>query len=425
MDKSGSVATTDPGLHPQIARFIAEYHPTSPCLILALDVIAEHYLALTEALPETAIYYAVKANPEPEVIRLLAQLGSCFDVASPAELDLCLKFGVSPEAISYGNTIKKAADIAYAYALGVRLFVFDSIMELEKLAAEAPGSSVVCRLPSSGCGADWPLSAKFGCEPDMAIDLLVRAQQLGLDPCGVSFHVGSQQRDPAQWDAAIGQAAAVFDAVASHGIALRLLNLGGGFPAHYLDEIPALASYADAIRDAVARHFGTRAPALVVEPGRYIAADAGVLLTEVVLVARKSYRDEERWVYLDTGIFGGLAETLGELIKYRLSVARGERGQGGAAPRDGAGGDLTGPVVLAGPTCDSLDVMYQVHRYQLPLDLTAGDNVLFLSAGAYTKAYCTDGFNGFEPMAAHCLSLSVPVEPRTGSATLPDQRWNT
>jgi ornithine decarboxylase len=370
-------------------------------LILALDVMAQRYQALADALPETAVYYAVKANPEPEVITLLAALGSCFDIASPAELDLCLRCRVPPEAISYGNTIKKQADIAYAYRLGVRLFVFDSLMELEKLAAAAPGASVFCRLPSTGCGADWPLSAKFGCAPEMAADLLVRAKRLGLDPCGVSFHVGSQQRQPGQWDAAIGRAAAVFAAVAGQGIQLRLLNLGGGFPAHYLDEIPAIESYADAIRDGVARHFGASPPSLVVEPGRYIAADAGVLVTEVVLVSRKAYRDEQRWVYLDTGIFGGLAETLGESIKYRLSVA----GAGGGGEGDGP----TGPVMLAGPTCDSVDVMYQIHRYCLPLDLTAGDKVLFLSAGAYTKAYCTDGFNGFEPMAAHCLAPSVTL----------------
>jgi len=398
------MSTVAPELHPQIARFIAEHQPATPCMILALDVVAERYRALADSLPGTDIYYSVKANPEPEVITLLARMGARFDVASPAELDLCLGCGVPPEAISYGNTIKKAPDIAYAYRTGVRLFVFDSLMELEKLATEAPGASVFCRLLTSGSGADWPLSAKFGCQPDMATDLLVRAQRIGLDPCGVSFHVGSQQRDPGQWDAAVAQAAAVFAAAAQQGVDLRVLNLGGGFPAQYLSPIPGIDAYAGAIDAAVTRHFGPDGPSLIVEPGRYIVGDAGVLLTEVVLVARKSYRDEERWVYLDTGVFGGLAETLGELIKYRLVVNR-HGGDRGAGDGDGA----TGPVVVAGPTCDSVDVMYQHHRYQLPLDLTAGDQVVFLSGGAYTKAYCTDGFNGFEPIPAHCLPPESPI----------------
>jgi ornithine decarboxylase len=355
-------------------------------------VVASRYRALAGALAEASVYYAVKANPEPEVVTLLAREGANFDVASPAEIDLCLRCGVAPASISYGNTIKKAADIAYAHRLGVRRFAFDSLGELEKLARAAPGAAVVCRLLTAGQGADWPLSDKFGCAPDMAADLLVVAADLGLDPCGVSFHVGSQQRDPAQWDADIARAAAVWRAVGDEGVTLRVLNLGGGFPAQYLEDIPPISAYAEAIRAGVRRHFGARPPALVVEPGRYIVGDAGVLLTEVVLVARKRYGDRERWVYLDTGVFGGLAETLGESIKYRLTTSR--------------GGGPAGPVVLAGPTCDSLDVMYQHHRYELPLDLEAGDHVLFLSAGAYTKAYCTDGFNGFVPMPAHFLPVA-------------------
>ncbi|MGH9127096.1 MAG: type III PLP-dependent enzyme [Acidimicrobiales bacterium] len=411
-------------MQPRIERFIAERRPETPCLIMALEVVVERYRLLAETLPETTIYYALKANPEMAVAEVLAALGSSFDVASPAEIDLCLRCGVAPERISYGNTIKKAADIAYGYQAGVRLFAFDSLMELEKLAAAAPGSSVFCRLLTSGSGADWPLSNKFGCQPDMAADLLVAAADLGLDPCGVSFHVGSQQRDPAQWDAAVAQAAAVFAAVAQKGIELRMVNLGGGFPAQYLGDNPSIEAYADAIRGAVRRHFGSLPggiPDLVVEPGRYISADAGVLVSEVVLVARKGYEDEERWVYLDTGVFGGLAETLSELIKYRVLVARARpepRGPGSrrvldlSEPDTGSdqildlyGPDVaSGPVVLAGPTCDSLDVMYQHHRYSLPLTLAAGDQVMFLSAGAYTNAYCTDGFNGFEPMPVHCLA---------------------
>jgi ornithine decarboxylase len=376
-------------LHPRIAAFIKEETPPTPCMILVLDVVEERYRQLAAALPNATVFYAVKANPEREVVGLLAQLGASFDVASPAEIDLCLAAGASADRISYGNTIKKQADIAYAYAHGVRLFAFDSAAELHKLAAAAPGARVFCRLLTSGDGADWPLSRKFGCAPEMAIDLLVLAQELGLQPHGVSFHVGSQQRDPSQWDPAIARAASVFAALDAKGITLSLLNLGGGLPAQYIDSLPALSDYVGAIDASLGRHFGAARPPIVVEPGRYIAGDAGVLHTEVVLVSRKSYDDDERWVYLDTGVFGGLAETLGEAIKYRLVTSK--------------DGGPTGPVVIAGPTCDSVDVLYQHYRYQLPLDLEVGDHVTVLSAGAYTKAYCTEEFNGFEPIPAHVL----------------------
>jgi ornithine decarboxylase len=384
----------------RIAQWLETNNPPTPCLVLDLDIVACRYEELREALPEASVYYAVKANPEPGVLATLAGLGSCFDVASPAEIDQCLAAGVDPDRLSFGNTIKKACDIAYAYAAGVRLFAIDSEAELRKVAENAAGASIFCRLLTSGEGADWPLSRKFGCEPDMAVDLLLLAHQLGLQSWGVSFHVGSQQRDPGQWEPAIALAARVGREVhrrSAGAVRLRGINLGGGFPAHYLDDIPAVQVYADAIRASYDTHFPPDAtvgrPVMLVEPGRYIVGDAGVLHTEVVLVSRKSYTDTERWVFLDTGVFGGLAETLGEAIKYRMVTSR-----------DGSGD--TGEVILAGPTCDSVDVMYSQHRYELPLDLQAGDRLTLLAAGAYTKTYCTDGFNGFQPMPAHCLPLT-------------------
>lgn len=392
MGGAGTGDLVSDGMDEPFARFLAAARPDTPCMVLSLDVVADRYRALRAALPQASIHYAVKANPEDPVVSLLAGLGCRFDVASPAEVDLSLRLGVAPGHISYGNTIKKRRDIADAYAKGVRLFAFDSHAELEKIATAAPRASVLCRVLTTGEGADWPLSAKFGCDPDMAADLLVLADQLGLDACGVSFHVGSQQRDPRRWDGAVARAAAVFAVVARSGVDLRVLNAGGGFPARYLDDVAPIEVYADAVTAAVARHFGGCPPELVVEPGRYITGDAGVLHSEVVLVSRKSYADDHRWVYLDTGVFGGLAETIGEAIRYRISTSR--------------DGGPTGPVVLAGPTCDSFDVMYQRFRYELPLDLRAGDRVTILSAGAYTKAYCTDGFNGFVPLRVHVLPRS-------------------
>lgn len=391
----------DPVLPAAVAGFLADHDVPTPCLILELDVVADRYARLTTALPEAAVHYAVKANPEPAVLDLLARSGAGFDVASPAEVDLCLSVGVAPGRLSYGNTVKKQADIAYAYARGVRLFACDSGDDLRKLAAAAPGAGVFLRLLTSGVGADWPLSRKFGCMPAMAVDLLLEAAALGLDPRGTSFHVGSQQRDPGQWEPALAQAAAVGAEVVRRSggrVRPRLVNLGGGLPARYLEQLPDVDTYAAAIRASLDRHFPAAGPLgrpeVMIEPGRHLLGDAGVLHAEVVLVARKSYDQDERWVYLDIGVFGGLAETLGEAIKYRLVTDR---------------GGPVGPVILAGPTCDSLDVLYERHRYHLPLDLVAGDRLSFLSAGAYTSVYCTDGFNGLTPLPVHCLPPARPI----------------
>ncbi len=368
----------------KISRFLAQRQPETPCLVVDLDVIAENYRRLKHYLPLADIHYAVKANPAREIVNLLVGLGSNFDAASPSEIALCLEAGASPARISFGNTIKKQRDIAWAHQQGVDLFAFDSEAELRKLAAAAPGARVFCRILMACEGADWPLSRKFGCDIDMARDLLVLARDLGLDPHGVSFHVGSQQTDLGQWDIAVGKTAMLFTALNEAGIELKMVNLGGGFPARYRRDVAGVDQYAGAIMHAMTRHFGNHIPAMIVEPGRGLVGDSGVLQTEVVLVSRKSYDDEVRWVYLDVGKFGGLAETMDEAIKYPVRT-----------PRDGG---TIGPVVLAGPTCDSADILYERTRYELPLDLEVGDKIEFLSAGAYTATYASIGFNGFAPL---------------------------
>lgn len=377
------------GLSPRIARFLETAKLPSPCLVVDVDMVEHHHAGLVRALPEANIFYAVKANPAVEVVSRLAAAGSNFDTASLGEIDLCLKLGVAPERISFGNTIKKQSDIAQAYARGVRLFAFDSEAELEKLAIAAPGAKVFCRILVDCSGAEWPLSRKFGCEPAMAAELLVRAQALGLNAYGVSFHVGSQQTDLAQFDKAIAETADLFKAVAAKGVALRMINVGGGFPSRYRTDVPPISSYGRAIRTSLKRHFGANAPELIVEPGRYIVGDAGVIASEVVLVSHKGGADQRRWVYLDVGKFHGLAETMDEAIKYRVLT-----------PHDGT---ETMPVVLAGPTCDSADILYEKTDYRLPTALKAGDRVLILSTGAYTTTYSSVAFNGMPPLASVCI----------------------
>ena len=361
----------------------------TPYLLVDLDVVRDRFERLARALPETTIHYAVKANPAPEVLTLLAELDSSFDVASPGEIARCLSVGIDPGRLSYGSTIKKERDIAWAYERGVRTFAIDSEAELRKVVDVAPGSTVLCRLACDGAGSDWPLTRKFGCDPELALELLLAAdrQHLGV---GLSFHVGSQQRDPGAWDRALATVADIYAVLRAHDIEPAAVNLGGGFPASYLDPVPDVSEYGEAISGSLHRRFGERLPdQVIIEPGRYLVADAGVIQTEVVLVARKAIDATTRWVYLDVGLFGGLAETLDEAIRYRIRT-----------PHDGG---PVGPVVLAGPSCDSADVLYERSGYALPLDLRDGDRIELLSTGAYTSTYSSVWFNGFPPLEARYL----------------------
>jgi ornithine decarboxylase len=376
-------------MNKKIARFLVEKVPETPCLVVDLEVIARAYDLLRRYLPLAQVFYAVKANPAAEIVAMLAKKGSNFDVASPAEIRLCLGNGATAERLSFGNTIKKERDIAGAYAAGVRLFAFDSEAELHKLARTAPEARVFCRILVSCDGADWPLSRKFGCSPEMAVRLLCRARELGLDPYGVSFHVGSQQTDLGQWDGAVGAAARMFSLLAEADITLRMVNIGGGFPAHYRGDVSPMQHYAGAVTAALTKHFGNHLPEIIVEPGRSLVGDAGIIQSEVVLIADKGDGSDKRWVYLDVGKFNGLAETMGESIKYRIETP----GRCGPAA----------PVVIAGPTCDSADILYEQTEYRLPLELEVGDKVEIQSAGAYTASYASVGFNGFPPLRTYCI----------------------
>jgi ornithine decarboxylase len=373
----------------KIINFLRTEKPEGPCLVLDLDVVRDNYNAFERTMPGTRIFYAVKANPAPEVLQLLANLGSCFDTASVQEIEMALATGVAPDRVSFGNTIKKERDIARAHALGITLFAVDCHEEVEKVARAAPGAQVFCRILTDGAGAEWPLSRKFGCEPAMAEDVLLHAHKLGLHAYGISFHVGSQQTRLGAWDQAVGEAKAIFDRMLAHGITLQMVNLGGGFPTKYLKPVPGQSKYANAIQDALVKHFGNAIPETIIEPGRGMVGNAGVVKAEVVLISKKHNNDNVRWVYLDIGKFGGLAETMDEAIRYPLVTAK--------------DGDAKEPCVIAGPTCDSADVLYEKTPYPLPITLSVGDEVLIEAAGAYTTTYSAVAFNGFPPLRSYII----------------------
>ncbi|OLY49014.1 type III PLP-dependent enzyme [Bartonella apis] len=373
----------------RIRDFLATRRPEGPCMILDLDVVRENYEGFVKALPQSRIFYAVKANPAPEILRLLVSLGSSFDTATVAEIEMVLDAGATPDRISFGNTIKKERDIARAYELGVSLYAVDCVEEVEKVARAAPGARVFCRVLTDGEGAEWPLSRKFGCVPEMAVSVLRRAHELGLNACGVSFHVGSQQTNLNAWDRALADASKVFKTLAKEGIILKLVNMGGGFPTRYLKDVPSAQAYGMAIFDSLSKHFGNRIPETIIEPGRGMVGNAGVIRSEVVLVSKKSENDKLRWVYLDVGKFNGLAETMDEAIRYPIETAKDD--------------DEKVPCVLAGPTCDSADVMYEKTPYPLPISLTVGDEILIEGTGAYTTTYASVAFNGFEPIRSYVI----------------------
>lgn len=353
----------------------------TPYLQLDIGAAVARFRLIATAFGAEAVHYATKANPHPALIAALVGAGSRFDVASPAEVDLCLAAGADPDALVYSNPVKRRADIAYAAARGVSIFAADTVEEVAKLADAAPGTAVLARLATTGAGSDWPLSGKFGCAEADVVPLLRFAAERGLRAAGVSFHVGSQQCDPQRWQAPVAQAAAAYRELQTGGLRPWVLDIGGGLPADHEGDYPRFQTYVDTIHQALDHHFAGPRPRLIIEPGRGVVGDAGVLVTEVVGV---SWRGGRRWVYLDAGIYSGLVETLGEAIRYRLTTARDE--------------DERGPVVLAGPTCDSVDVLYERTPVLLPLSLREGDRVVFGSAGAYTSSYSTVGFNGFAPL---------------------------
>jgi len=362
----------------------------TPCLIIDLDIIRKNYQDLRKYFPFAKVFYAVKANPDDAVVSLLRDLGSNFDIATRYELDQLLKLGVTPDRMSFGNTIKKEKDIAYFYEKGVRLFVTDSITDLDKIARAAPGSKVFFRLLTEGLGADWPLSKKFGSHPDLARQLIKTAVRFGLVPYGISFHPGSQQRDVGQWSSALTTVAQLFAwARDDLKVNLKMINMGGGFPADYIEPTDSLAQYADDIKRFLDNSFKNEWPEeILIEPGRSMAGNAGVIVSEIINIAKKSVHERYPWVFLDIGKFGGLIETLDEAIKYPFYF----QGEGTAVD-----------VILAGPTCDSMDILYEKTTYMMPENTRIGDRVYILTTGAYTQSYSSIYFNGFPPLKSYIL----------------------
>jgi ornithine decarboxylase len=355
----------------EIVRQAARQKYTRPFLILDTAIVRGKARRFRAAMPRVRPHYAVKANPDRRVLKVLAQEGCGFEIASIAELDLLLSLGVPAAEVFYSNPVKARESIAYAAGKGVEWFVIDSLDELRRVHEIAPQAKLYLRLATPNIGSDWPLSGKFGAGSADAREMVAAAAKLGADLAGVTFHVGSQCRNPANWRVALEKARALFDTMLKAGLRPRLVNIGGGYPVRHVKPIPSIEMIGAVVNESL-KAFPEDVQ-VIAEPGRYLVSDAGYFVCRVLGTAA---RGGKRWMHWDAGLFGGVIES-SEGLRYRIRTDR-------------SGPDIAWTV--GGPTCDSVDIV--MREEPLPSDLQEGDFVYIRNAGAYTTAYASQ-FNGF------------------------------
>lgn len=364
----------------------------TPYILINTDIIQRQYLKMKQLYTDVKIYYAVKANPSNQIIRLLDDLGSNFDIASRYQLDQVLNLGISADRVSYGNTIKKVRDIQYFYKKGVRLFATDSLSDIQNISKVAIGSKVFCRILPEQCEqADWPLSKKFGCSINMAIQILKYAKQHGLVPYGISFHVGSQQRNINSWKVMLQKVKYIFDTLKQFDIQLKMINLGGGLPANYIQKTESTETYFKYIKEYISTLFSEDVQ-IIMQPGRSLVGNSGVIISQVINITQKHFGvNQPKWLYTDASLFNGLIQTIGQSIKYPI-ICIGKQNE-----------QQLQQYIIAGPTCDSMDILYQKQKIKLPVNIKSGDKLLWITAGAYTASYAAVCFNGFPPIKTYFI----------------------
>lgn len=343
----------------------------TPFLAIYRAVIAQRVAEFQRFASQVEAFYALKANPAPQIVDLLNSLSFGFEISSEQELALLLRRGVDPRRIICSNPVKGNRFIGSAQRRGLKRFVLDSKTEADKLARFAPRCEVSVRLAVSNEAAAWPLDKKFGVNSREAFALLEYTRSLGLQPKGIAFHVGSQCLHPSSWQSALIQASELWRQANRQGMVLEVLNIGGGFPAHHQREVPSITHILNLVVSAVAELFPPGVK-VVTEPGRAVVADAGWMVASVLGKAR---RNGDNWLYLDVGVFNGLTEALGGINYTFYPLGNGEGRK---------------RWTIAGPSCDSLDVIGR--GVELP-EPEVGDRVAIFPAGAYTTAYAST-FNG-------------------------------
>jgi ornithine decarboxylase len=346
----------------------------SPLLVLDCEQVRRQYHALKDALPGVDLHYALKPLPHAAVVACLRDEGAYFDLATTGEVELVKDQGVAPERCIHTHPIKRDSDIRDALRFGVTTFVADNPDEIRKFVRYRKRAELLLRVSFRSPNAVVDLSRKFGCEPGAVLGLIEMARSLGVRVRGLSFHVGSQATDPAKYVEAIHACTDLMAEALLAGLpSLDVLDIGGGFPVAYSADVPAIDDFCRPIRAALARL--PRHVRVIAEPGRFIAAPAAIAVSSVMGRAK---RDGRWWYYLDDGLYGSYSGQLFDHAKYPVSVLK-------------EGGELF-ESVLAGPTCDSIDVIDDA--ILLP-ELEVGDLVVGRMMGAYTWASATD-FNFFK-----------------------------
>ena len=355
----------------KVLNYIALSDEMPPYLLMDREVVTEKVSQIGKGIRNSKTFYAVKANPDREVLKLLNSLGTGFEIASEGELQILASLGVGSERIITSNPVKTFKFLGQAVDYGVRYFAFDSVVEADKLARYAPGCSVYVRLSVPNEGSEWPLSKKFGVEMDEAAALLVYAGEKGLNPVGITFHVGSQCNNVYNWNTAVDKARDVWETAGQRGLKLSMLNIGGGYPIRYTKSVVDIETIEKKVDKAIYQKFPNDIE-IILEPGRAVVGDAGVFVSTVI---GKTQRGDENWLHIDVGVFNGLFESIGG-IKYTYVV--------------GSRSDKK-KWTIAGPSCDSFDVIDR--DVELP-EPEVGNRILILSSGAYTISYASE-FNGF------------------------------
>jgi ornithine decarboxylase len=350
-------------------KLVAEHG--TPTLFLSQGRLRESYRSLAQALPGVELFYAVKSNAQPEVISILAKEGSSFDVCTNGEIDILKGCGIGSKNCIHTHPIKRDSDIRYALEFGISIFVVDNEHELEKFLPYANKAKLLIRMSIQNPACLVNLSHKFGCAPTQMYSLIEKAHGMGLHVAGISFHAGSQNESPLKYIEALDYCRDICRKAALAGIAIEIIDIGGGFPINYLNPVLPVQRFCQPINEYLERYFSKYR--IIAEPGRVLSGPSMTLGTKVM---GKSLRSGVWWYYLDEGLYGSFSGKMYDHADYPLQI-----------PKKGE----TFNSVLAGPTCDSIDVLYE--NIALPL-LDIGDVLMFDSMGSYTTASASN-FNGF------------------------------